>query len=125
MALSSFRDRFNDRTQRILKRVGDRATLEDGSVVLGTFENPFLDRQAQGKSGKGLASGIDAAELAEPRFTVMAADAARLPKGAALTIELPAHDGGGRYTVVRLEPTGDGMTALVLEVEHARTADIL
>lgn len=122
-ALSSFRGRMADLTERILRRVGDRATLEDGGEVLGAFENPFLDPRIKGK-GRGLETSIDASELTEPRFSVLAADAARLPKGAVLTIELPPAEGGGRYRVVRPEPSGDGMVALVLEVARERTADI-
>lgn len=121
MARPSFRERMAFRTGRILERVGDSATLEDGSKVLGVFSNPALDPQL---GSKRMAKGVDAAELDEPRFTVLSAIAERLPRGAALTIELPAHEGGGPYTVVRPEPTGDGMVALVLEVKHARTADI-
>jgi len=123
---SSFRDRMDRLTARtILKRVGDRATLADGSEVLGVFETPFIDPQMRGHSGKGLASQVDAAELGEPRFSVMAAEAARLPRDALLTIELLTAQGGGRYRVVRPEPTGDGMVTLVLEEDHERTADIL
>ncbi|HGM4965468.1 TPA: hypothetical protein ACKP0L_003797 [Pseudomonas putida] len=118
----SMRERMAARTGRALVRVGDRATLEDGTEVLGLFDNPALDPQL---GSKRAAKGIDAAELDEPRFTVLSADAERLPRGAALTIELPPHEGGGPYTVVRPEATGDGMVALVLEVKHARTADII
>lgn len=116
-----FRERMTQRTDRILRRVGDCATLTDGSKVLGVFANPALDPQL---GSKRLAKGVDAAELDEPRFTVLSAEAQRLPRGAALTIELPAHEGGGLYTVVRPEATGDGMVSLVLEVKHERTADI-
>ncbi|MCE1054971.1 hypothetical protein [Pseudomonas alloputida] len=121
MDRTSMRERMAARTVRALVRVGDRATLEDGTEVLGLFDNPSLDPQL---GSKRAAKGIDAAELDEPRFTVLSADAERLPRGAALTIELPPHEGGGPYTVVRPEATGDGMVALVLEVKHARTADI-
>lgn len=124
MARPSFRERMAVLSTRILQRVGDRATLEDGTEVMGTFENPFLDPQVGGKSSKGLATAVDAAELGEPRFSVLAADAARLPNESVLTIALPPAEGGGRYRVVRPEPTGDGMVALVLEVDHERTADI-
>ncbi len=124
MARPSFRERMAVLSTRILQRVGDRATLEDGTEVMGTFENPFLDPQVGGKSSKGLATAVDAAELGEPRFSVLAADAARLPNESVLTIDLPPAEGGGRYRVVRPEPTGDGMVALVLEVDHERTADI-
>lgn len=117
----SLRERMAARTSRALVRVGDRATLEDGSEVLGLFDNPALGTKL---GGERMAKNVDSAELDEPRFTVLSADAERLPRGAALTIKLPIHEGGGDYTVVRPEPTGDGMVALVLEVKHARTADI-
>ncbi|MFG0924777.1 hypothetical protein ACF8SB_03570 [Pseudomonas sp. CJQ_8] len=123
-ALSRFRERMADLTIRILDRVGDHAILEDGTSVMGTFENPFLDPQMMGKSGKGLAASVDAAAVGEPRFCVLAAEAKRLPKGSILTIDLPASEGGGRYRVIRPEPLGDGMVNLVLGVERERTADI-
>lgn len=125
MARPSFRERMAVMSARILDRVGDRATLADGTAIMGTFENPFLDPQMRGRSGKGLASQVDAAELGEPRFSVLADIAQRLPRDSVLTIALPAAEGGGRYRVVRPEPTGDGMVALVLEEDHERTADIL
>lgn len=125
MVRASFRERMALMSARILERVGDRATLEDGTPIMGAFENPFLDPQIRGRSGKGLASQVDAAELGEPRFSVLAEVAQRLPRGSVLTINLPAAEGGGRYRVVRPEPSGDGMVALVLEVDRGRTADIL
>ncbi len=124
MARSSFRERVAMLSQRVLRRVGDRAFLADDSTVMGTFENPFIDPQVQGRSGKGLSTSVDAAAVGEPRFSVLAAEAARLPKGSILTIDLPADEGGGRYRVVRPEPLGDGMVNLVLGVERERTADI-
>lgn len=125
MRRPSFRERMAVMSARILDRVGDRATLEDGTAIMGAFENPFIDPQMRGRSGKGLASQVDAAELGEPRFSVLADVAQRLPRDSVLTIALPAAEGGGRYRVVRPEPTGDGMVALVLEEDHERTADIL
>jgi hypothetical protein len=124
MMRSSFRERAALLSQRVLRRVGDRAFLSDGSIVMGTFENPFIDPQMQGRSGKGLSTSVDAAAVGEPRFCVLAAEAKRLPKGSILTIDLPASEGGGRYRVIRPEPLGDGMVNLVLGVERERTADI-
>lgn len=121
MARMTLRERMAKRTERALQRIGDCATLADGSTLLGIFANPALDPQL---GSKRMSNTVDAAELDEPRFTVLAAEADRLPRGAALTIELPASEGGGPYTVVRPEPTGDGMVALVLEIKHERTADI-
>jgi len=124
MVRSSFRERAAMLSQRVLRRVGDRAFLADDSTVMGTFENPFIDSQVQGRSGKGLSTSVDAAAVGEPRFCVLAAEAARLPKGSILTMDLPADQGGGRYRVIRPEPLGDGMVNLVLGVERERTADI-
>lgn len=124
MMRSSFRERAALLSQRVLRRVGDRAFLSDGCIVMGTFENPFIDPQMQGRSGKGLSTSVDAAAVGEPRFCVLAAEAKRLPKGSILTIDLPASEGGGRYRVIRPEPLGDGMVNLVLGVERERTADI-
>lgn len=125
-ALSSFRERMASRDDRILRRVGDRALRVDGSVVMGTYENPLLDPQVGGKGGKGaLGMQVNADAVAEPRFNVPAAVAKTLPNGSILVIDLPASGGGGRYEVVRPEPDGLGWVALVLKVKHERTADIL
>jgi hypothetical protein len=119
---SSFRERAARRLDGpILRRVGDRATLADGRSVQGIFENPFHDPQL---GSKRLASSINAEAAREPRFSLPAADAAGLGKGAALTIELAPKDGGGAYTVVRPEPDGTGWVTLILTVKHERTADI-
>lgn len=126
MAGPGFRERMALRDKQILNRVGDRATLAAGGEVLGTFENPFLNPQLGAKGGRGgLGMQVNADAIAEPRFNLPAADAVRLPKGSILTIELPPHDGGGRYEVVRPESSGDGWVALILKVKHERTADIL
>lgn len=126
-APSSFRERMAFLDDRILKRVGDRAHREDGSEVMGTFENPLIDPQVGAKGGKSgaLAMQVNADAVAEPRFNVPAAVAKTLPKGSILVIDLPASGGGGRYEVVRPEPDGTGWVALVLKVKHERTADIL
>lgn len=125
MEASSFRERMAKRDDAILRRVGDRATREDGSAVLGTFENPFQDPQLGGKGGsQRLAMTINAEEVREPRFNLPVKDAAGLGRGAALTIELDPADGGGRYKVIRQEPDGSGWVALVLGKDHERTADI-
>lgn len=124
--LSSFRERMASRDDRLLKRVGDRALLVDGSDVMGTFENPLIDPQLGARGGKGaLGMQVNADAVVEPRFNVPAATAKALPNGSILVIDLPASGGGGRYEVVRPEPDGTGWVALVLKVKHERTADIL
>lgn len=125
MARPSFRECFAARDARILERVGDRAAREDGTEVLGTFENPLIDPQLGGKGGKGaLGMQVNADAVAEPRFNVPAAVAKTLPKGSILVIDLPESGGAGRYEVVRPEPDGSGWVALVLKVKHERTPDI-
>ncbi len=42
------------------------------------------------------------------------ADAGEVDQGQGLTIDLPKLDGGGEYIIVRLEPDGAGLVALVL-----------
>lgn len=125
MAGANFRDRFAVLDRRILGRVGDRATLEDGTPLQGVFENPFLDLKAGAKGGSGrLPRVINADAVSEPTFSLPAADALALSKGKVLVVALPKESGGGRYTVVRKEPDGSGWVALTLEVERERTADI-
>ncbi|RCL22978.1 hypothetical protein C6A77_19255 [Pseudomonas sp. AFG_SD02_1510_Pfu_092] len=126
MARASFRERMAVRSTRILDRVGDRATLEGGTAIMGTFENPLVDPQVGAKGGKSaLGVQVNADSVAEPRFNVPADVAKTLPNGSILVIDLPASGGGGRYEVVRPEPDGSGWVALVLKVKHERTADIL
>lgn len=125
MAAASFRGRMAGLDRRILGRVGDRASLEDGTPVQGIFENPFRDLKigAKGTNGR-LAMAVNADAVREPTFSLPVADAVALVKGAVLVIDLPESDGGGRYKVVRREPDGSGWVALVLEVARERTADI-
>lgn len=125
MPAANFRDRMAQLDRRILSRVGDPATLEDGTPLLGAFDNPFLDPQFGAKGGSGsLGMTVNADAVREPTFTLPAADAVGLVKGVVLIVNLPAAEGGGRYKVVRPEPDGSGLVALVLEVERERTADI-
>ena len=78
MARPSFRERMAFRTGRILERVGDSATLEDGSKVLGVFSNPALDPQL---GSKRMARGVDAAEL----ISGLAGQAGAVTKGPSVT----------------------------------------
>lgn len=115
-----------ERMDRLLvDRLGDQATLADGTTLRGAFASPFLGAQVGAKaSGYRLGAAVNADQLAEPTFQVRAVDAIKLPRGAFVTIDLAVEDGGGRYKVVRHEPDGSGMVNLVLGVDNERDDDI-
>lgn len=115
-----------ERMDRLLvDRLGDQATLADGTTIRGAFASPFLGVQIGAKaSGYRLGATINTDEVKEPTFTVRSADAAKVPRGAFITIDLPAVDGGGRYKLVRPEPDGAGMVDLILGADSERSDDI-
>lgn len=109
----------------LVDRLGDQATLADGSTIRGAFSSPFLGAPIGGKAeGFRLGAAINTDQVKEPTFTVRAVDAAKVPKGAFITIDLPAIDGGGRYKLIKSEPDGAGMVALVLGAGNERSDDI-
>ena len=71
-----------------------------------------------------LGASINTDRIKEPTFTVRSADAAKVKRGAFITIDLPAVDGGGRYKMVRPEPDGAGMVDLTLGADSERSDDI-
>lgn len=91
----------------VFEILGDSAQIE-GRVepVLGMFSAPWL----QPKIGK-LNTG-----LREPRFEIRVSDSHGLEQGMLVTIDLPALDGGGEYDLLQLEPSGDGLVALILRM---------
>ncbi|VVP01204.1 hypothetical protein PS862_02856 [Pseudomonas fluorescens] len=115
-----------ERMDRLLvDRLGDQATLEDGTMMRGAFASPFLGAQIGAKaSGFRLGAAVNADQLAEPTFHVRAVDAIKLPRGAFVTVDLAVEHGGGRYKVVRHEPDGSGMVNLVLGADNERDDDI-
>lgn len=123
-------DRFRalaDRTDALLvARLGDKAIFDDGRTVYGDFTSPFVGAEiGGGKAGSArLGSAINADAVLEPNLNARTVDVQGVKKGDLLTIDLPAHLGGGRYKVSRLKPDGTGMVDLVLSVGNERADDI-
>lgn len=108
--------RFRELTARmdalLVMRLGDRGVRADGTELMGAFLAPFLGAELGGSHKFGVAANAE--EVQEPTFTVRAIDAVDLIKTAKLTIDLPASEGGGLYTVIKTEPDGSGMVILKL-----------
>lgn len=98
-----FRDLSDDMDALVLDGLGDLG-LVGGREIAGFFSAPWL----QPKFGK-LNTG-----LREPRFEIRVSDSQGLSKGMPVSIDLPELDGGGDYDLVQLEPSGDGLVALIL-----------
>jgi hypothetical protein len=78
----------------------------EGRRVLGMFAAPWLQPNI-GRLNTG---------LREPTFVIRVSDADGVEKGQTVSIELQPMDGGGTYTLVRPEPDGAGLVALVLRL---------
>ena len=103
----AFRDRVAEVDAVVFETLGDSARIEGrDEPVLGMFAAPWL----QPKFGK-LNTG-----LREPRFEIRVSDSHGLEQGLLVSIELPALDGGGDYDLLQLEPSGDGLVALILRM---------
>lgn len=101
----AFRDLIDDIDDVVFETLGDSARIEGRQdPVLGMFSAPWL----QPKFGK-LNSG-----LREPRFEIRVGDSNGLSKGLRVSVDLPELDGGGDYDLLQLEPSGDGLVALIL-----------
>jgi hypothetical protein len=101
-----FRDLVCEVDDIVFETLGDSATIE-GKLVLGMFSAPWL-QPTIGRLNTG---------LREPSFVMRVGDAAGVDQGQTIGIDLPALDGGGNYTIVRLEPDGAGLVALVLRIK--------
>ncbi len=101
----SFRDLVADVDAVVYGTLADVGYIE-GRQVLGMFSAPWLQPQV-GRLNTG---------LREPHFVIRVGDSDGVEKAQRVTIDLPAMDGGGEYTVVRLEPDGAGQVALVLRM---------
>ncbi|MBA4287415.1 MAG: hypothetical protein C0439_00300 [Pseudomonas sp.] len=102
-----FRDLIADVDAVVFETLGDTARIEGREEpVLGMFAAPWL----QPKFGK-LNTG-----LREPRFEIRVSDSQGLEQGMLVSVELPALDGGGDYDLIQLEPSGDGLVALILRL---------
>ena len=102
-----FRDLIAGVDAVVFETLGDTARIEGREEpVLGMFAAPWL----QPKIGK-LNTG-----LREPRFEIRVSDSQGLKKGLLVRVELPELDGGGDYDLLQLEPSGDGLVALILRL---------
>ncbi|EUB74460.1 hypothetical protein PMI27_000636 [Pseudomonas sp. GM41(2012)] len=102
-----FRDLIAEVDAVVFETLGDTARIEGrDEPVLGMFAAPWL----QPKFGK-LNTG-----LREPRFEIRVSDSHSLEQGMLVTVELPELDGGGDYDLLQLEPSGDGLVALILRM---------
>lgn len=102
----SFRDLIDSLDDAVFELLGDTAFIEEREV-LGMFSVPWL----QPKLGKIITA------LREPHLVVRVSDSDGVVPGQVVRIELPEYDGGGSYTLVRVEPGGDGLVALVLRLK--------
>jgi hypothetical protein len=102
-----FRDLIAEVDAVVFETLGDTAWIEGRKEpVLGMFAAPWL----QPKFGK-LNTG-----LREPRFEIRVSDSHGLEQGMLVSVDLPALDGGGDYDLIQLEPSGDGLVALILRM---------
>lgn len=102
-----FRDLIAEVDAVVFETLGDTARIEGrDEPVFGMFAAPWL----QSKFGK-LNTG-----LREPRFEIRVSDSQGLEQGMLVSVDLPALDGGGDYDLIQLEPSGDGLVALILRL---------
>jgi hypothetical protein len=99
------RDLLVDLDDAVFEALGDMAYIE-GREVLGMFSAPWL----QPKLGR-INTG-----LREPHLVIRVSDSEGMAERQQVRVDLPAHDGGGLYTLVRLEPGGDGLVTLILRI---------
>lgn len=99
------RDLVNQVDDAVFEVLGDTAFIE-GREVLGMFSAPWL----QPKLGR-INTG-----LREPHLVIRVSDSEGVTERQQVRVDLPSPDGGGLYTLVRLEPGGDGLVTLVLRL---------
>ena len=102
----AFRELARDIDSTVFDTLGDCALIE-GRTVLGMFSAPWL-QPTIGRLNTG---------LREPHFVMRVSDAPTPEQGQSITIEVDALDGGGDYTITRLEPDGAGLVTLVLRMK--------
>jgi len=101
----AFRELLDDVDDVVFETLGDSALIQGyDEPVLGMFSAPWR----QPKFGKTTNAPR------EPRFEIRVSDSAGLAKGLLVTVDVPALDGGGDYDLMQLEPSGDGLVALIL-----------
>jgi hypothetical protein len=101
-----FREQVEEMDAQLLDGLGDRGLIE-GREVVGYFDAPWLQPQFG-----NLKTGVR-----EPRFVIRVADAVGVEKAQSVRMDLSAVDGGGDYTVVSVEPSSDGLVALILRMK--------
>ncbi|WP_339469353.1 head-tail joining protein [Pseudomonas sp. EL_65y_Pfl1_R83] len=101
----AFRDLIDDIDDVVFETLGDSAQIEGrAEPVLGMFMAPWKAPQF----------GKTQTAIREPRFEIRVRDSDGLSKGLRVTVDVPALDGGGEYDLLQLEPSGDGLVALIL-----------
>ena len=98
-----FRDLIVDIDDTVFEVLGDTALIE-GREVVGMFSAPWL----QPKLGQ-INTG-----LREPHFVIRVCDSSDVVTRQLVMVDLTPEDGGGSYTIARIEPGGDGLVTLVL-----------
>lgn len=101
-----FRDLVAEVDDVVFETLGDSAVIE-GRPVVGMFSAPWL-QPSVGRLNTG---------LREPHFVMRVNAADGIEKAQSISIDLPNLDGGGDYTIVRLEPDGAGLVTLVLRLK--------
>lgn len=102
----SWRDLVADIDSVVFDTLSDAGTIE-GQPVAGMFSAPWLQPRV----------GRQTTALREPSFVIRVADSEGVEKAQTVEIDLPVKDGGGRYTIVNVEPGGDGLITLVLRIK--------
>jgi hypothetical protein len=102
----AFRDLVAEIDSVVFDTLADVGYIE-GRRVLGMFAAPWLQPKI-GRTKTG---------LREPCFEIRVSDATGVEKAQTVCIDLPALDGGGEYTLIGIEPGGDGMVALILRLK--------
>lgn len=100
-----FRDLITTVDDAVFETLGDPAFIE-GREVLGMFSAPWLLPKL-GRINTG---------LREPHLVIRVADSEGVQERQQVRVELPKPDGGGDYTLIRVEPGGDGLVTLVLRI---------
>lgn len=102
----AFRDLIADVDHCVFNVLADSALIEARQVA-GMFSAPWL-QPTVGRLNTG---------LREPHFVMRVSDATGIDQGQTISVDLPALDGGGDYTITRLEPDGAGLVSLVLRMK--------
>lgn len=104
-----FRDQVAAMDVQLLDVMGDDAAIDGREQPLRGFMSvPWL----QPKFGQIKTS------VREPTFSVRVVDAEGIAVQQRMVVDLPPEDGGGAFTIVKLEPDGTGWVNLILREER-------